>query len=338
MNIVMIIPTGIGCEIGGHAGDATPAARLLGACCDKIILHPNVVNASDINEMPENALYVEGSILDRFLEGKIGLQEVKQNKILVVVNEPILPETTNAVSASRVTLGINVEIRELDTSLRMIGKMEDGRASGEVYGWEELVKQVINLNFDALAITSLVEVGDGVGLEYYRKGGINPWGGVEARASRLIASRLNKPVAHAPIQSEADKKADIAGEFNFITDPRIAPEIISECYLHCILKGLHKAPRIGKGLSVKDIDVMISPYGCWGRPHKACRQAGVPIIIVRENKTVLNDDYPGGNDLIFVENYLEAAGMIVTMNIGVTPASVRRPLERTKIIKKGERK
>ena len=30
MNVVMIIPTGIGCEIGGHCGDATPPARLLG--------------------------------------------------------------------------------------------------------------------------------------------------------------------------------------------------------------------------------------------------------------------------------------------------------------------
>ncbi len=76
INVVMIIPTGIGCEIGGHAGDATPAARLLGSVCDKLILHPNIVNASDINEMPENALYVEGSILDRFLEGRIELKEV----------------------------------------------------------------------------------------------------------------------------------------------------------------------------------------------------------------------------------------------------------------------
>lgn len=56
---VFIVPTGIGCEIGGHAGDATPAARLTAACCDKLIVHPNVVNASDINEMTENMIYVE---------------------------------------------------------------------------------------------------------------------------------------------------------------------------------------------------------------------------------------------------------------------------------------
>ena len=59
MNIVMIIPTGIGCEIGGHCGDGNAAARLLGACCDTLVLHPNVVNASVINEMPANSLYVD---------------------------------------------------------------------------------------------------------------------------------------------------------------------------------------------------------------------------------------------------------------------------------------
>jgi len=30
MNIVLIVPTGIGCEIGGHAGDANPVAKLMG--------------------------------------------------------------------------------------------------------------------------------------------------------------------------------------------------------------------------------------------------------------------------------------------------------------------
>ena len=75
MNIVLIIPTGIGAEIGGHAGDGNPVAKLFGSICDNLITHPNVVNASDINEMPENTLYVEGSILDRFLRGEIYLNQ-----------------------------------------------------------------------------------------------------------------------------------------------------------------------------------------------------------------------------------------------------------------------
>lgn len=327
MNVVLIIPTGIGCEIGGHAGDANPVAKLIGACCDKLILHPNVVNASDINEMPPNALYVEGSILDRFLEGDIELKEVKRNRILVVVNSPILAETINAVSAARVTLGIDATMLELDVPLQMISKMEGRKASGEVYGWKELVQQVNTYDFDALAIASLIEVSKDVSMYYYKNGGINPWGGVEAITSKLIASELNKPVAHAPIQTEEDKEADKAGEWDFIVDPRIAPEIISKCYLHCVLKGLHKAPRIGEGLRVDDIDCLITPVGCVGRSHKACLEAEIPIIAVKENKTVLNDPMP--DEFIFVDNYIEAAGLLMSMQAGIVPESVRRPLLKT---------
>ena len=32
---VMLVPTGIGAIVGGHAGDAAPAARLLAACADR---------------------------------------------------------------------------------------------------------------------------------------------------------------------------------------------------------------------------------------------------------------------------------------------------------------
>src|SRR5215207_1037245 len=33
-NAMLLIPTGIGTEIGGHAGDAGPVARLIGSACD----------------------------------------------------------------------------------------------------------------------------------------------------------------------------------------------------------------------------------------------------------------------------------------------------------------
>ena len=73
---VFIVPTGIGAEIGGHAGDANPAVKLIAKCCDKLITHPNAVNASDINEMPENDVYVECSSVDGFLEERIDVKEV----------------------------------------------------------------------------------------------------------------------------------------------------------------------------------------------------------------------------------------------------------------------
>lgn len=329
MNVVMIIPTGIGCEIGGHAGDATPAARLLGSVCDKLILHPNVVNASDINEMPE-CLYVEGSLIDRFLEGKIELKEVKSNRILVVVNSPVKPETVNAVSASRATLGIDARIVELKTPLQMIGEITKEGAGGKIYGVDELVRQVEQYRFDALAVASEIEVSEEVSEYYWKNGGVNPWGGIEAIASRDIAQQLNKPVAHAPIEPEREREKLASGWYDFVCDPRIAPEIISECYLHCVLKGLHKAPRIGKGLSVKDIDVMVSPE-CWGRPHEACTKVDMPIIVVRENTTIYKRvAFP--DNIIFVENYLEAAGVIAAMKEGICLSSLRRPLPYTEII------
>ena len=104
MNIVLVVPTGIGCEIGGHAGDANPVAKLMGVCCDNLILHPNVVNSSDVNEMPENSWYVEGSCLDRFLMGELCLDRPRLNKILIAVNKADW-QSINAVSGARATIG-----------------------------------------------------------------------------------------------------------------------------------------------------------------------------------------------------------------------------------------
>ena len=77
-NAVFLVPAGIGAEIGGHAGDATPAAKTLAAICDQLIVHPNVVNASDINEMSANMQYVEGSIVSRLLMGAVSSRACKK--------------------------------------------------------------------------------------------------------------------------------------------------------------------------------------------------------------------------------------------------------------------
>jgi hypothetical protein len=330
MNAVLIIPTGLGAEIGGHAGDANPVAKLIGSVCDTLILHPNVVNASDINEMPENALYVEGSILDRFLWAHIALERVNRNKMLLAVNKAS-PETINAVSAARATIGADIAMVVLKEPLRMIANMKKGLASGEVFGWEELVEQVNEYDFDALAIATPIEVDKETALHYTENGGVNPWGGVEAKASRLIANALDKPIAHSPF-------GHILGDFNAVVDPRIAAECVSVSYLHCILKGLHRAPRIhrsavysSKTIIVDDVDVLISPYGCYGEPHYACADRRIPIIFVRENKTVVNSAFKELGQHIYVENYWEAAGYVLAMKAGVLPESVRRPLLPTKV-------
>ncbi len=322
MNIVLIVPTGIGAEIGGHAGDANPVCKLLASLSDTLVTHPNVVNASDINEMPDNVFYVEGSILDRFLMGEFSLKQPLQNKILVAVNYPIRNDTIKAVSVARVTIGIDADIIELQTPLQMIAKFDNEAATGEVFGWEELTYQVSKVHFDALAIHTPIEVPRDIALAYYRTGGVNPWGGVEAKASKLIATSLNKPVAHAPLENTSPEDTELYNIMSEVVDPRIAPEAISFCHLHCVLKGLNRAPRMSSsGLSVDDIDVMVSPYGCYGKPHRACLEQGIPVIMVRENSTIYNFIPP--QSFIVVDNYWEAVGIITCMKVGITRESVR---------------
>lgn len=317
MNIVLIVPTGIGAAIGGHAGDATPVAKLLGACCDTLITHPNVVNASDINEMPANCLYVDGYMLDEFLAGRTKLQTVRKNRILLVVNWPVTTDTINSVNAAIHTIGADIDLIPLEFPLRMKATFAPtGEATGEVNGVNELIRQVSSYKFDALAIQSEIEVDKEVASKYLTEGGINPWGGVEAKVSRMISEKILLPVAHAPLDSEMfTGQEDIASS-------RMAAEMVSASFLHCVFKGLHNAPRYSnEGLSVKDVDVLVSPYGCMDAPHEYCSYRNIPIIYVKENTTCLNN-IPFKEDIV-VENYWEAAGYIMAMRAGINPQTAR---------------
>lgn len=326
MNVVFIIPTGVGAEIGGHSGDATPAACLIGSVCDCIILHPNVVNAADINEMPENALYVDGHTLDTFLAGEIHLESVRSNKILAVVNPTFNEKTVNAISACRTASGIDVEILVLEKPLILRTSFNtQGLATGFVDGTTELIKQLKGYTFDALAILTEIETDKEVALHYFEHSSVNPWGAVESMACRPISKALQCPVAHAPIDS---------GHFDnihIVCDPRMAGEFVSIAYLFCVIKGLHRAPRWGtRGLHIDDIDLLISPDMTFGTPHKLCLKQHIPILVVKENKTILS---PAEGNCIKVENYLEAAGWIASMRTGISIESVRRPIKHTKVWK-----
>ncbi len=328
MNVVFIVPTGIGAEIGGHSGDATPAAKLVASVCDVLFIHPNVVNASDLNEMTENMLYVEGSVLDRFLEGQIGLESVYSNKLLLIANK-VTPQIVNAVSGARATIGAEIVVVELKTPIRMVPFMVNGKASGDIYGIEEALRQIVEYSFDVLVVNTPIEIDDRTVLEYLSSvGGTNPWGGVEAKLSKLMSEKLNKPVIHSPVENSKVLKA-----YNEVVDPRKAAELVSICYLHCCLRGGHVAPKISLADDAywnRDIDFMVSPVGVFGRPHIACVDAGIPIIYVGENRTVLSNAVP--NASIRVENYLEAVGVVCAKRAGVSVSSVRRPLRATKVI------
>ncbi len=67
--VVSVIPTGVGCSIGGFAGDAAPITRLLSSAVDYLVTNPNAVNASAFINLGDNVLYVEGYCIDLFCRG-----------------------------------------------------------------------------------------------------------------------------------------------------------------------------------------------------------------------------------------------------------------------------
>jgi len=330
LNGIYITPTGIGCRIGGDAS-ALAHVNLIASCCQRLIANPNSCNASDINTQANNVLYTEGSTIDRFLEGSVNLKECRTyNKILCVVNKPMSIASQNAVNAARWTLGADITLLELDTPLQMDAFINsDGTAGGRLFGHHELVQQVEGLEFDILTVHTPINCPDEIANAYW-SGAIlvNPWGRVEALLSKFLSSALNKQAVHSPVEFLVDPIFD-----KILVKPSEAAEVISNTFSWCMHKGTHRAPTIDpdrnpRNLSNQDIDFLISPADCWGRPHDACLQNHIPILIVRENTTCFKDfKYPmvalESPKVIFVENYLEAAGILMAWNAGIDPRIIR---------------
>jgi hypothetical protein len=347
-NAVFLVPTGIGSEIGGHAGDATPAARVLAEACDRLITHPNVVNASDLNEMPDNALYVEGSAITRLMMGTAALQRVRSNRVLMIIDdheiEMFTNDTVNAVSAARATYGLDCpKVVKLDPPLRMTAEfMKSGRAAGEIEGLDRICA-VLDENqgaFDAVAIASVIEVDDDYHEGYFHCDGemINPWGGVEAMLTHSVSMLYDVPAAHSPmLESLKVANFDLG-----VVDPRLAAEAVSLTFVQCMLKGLHRSPRIVTDpdaireagmLTAADVSCLVIPDKCVGLPTLAALEQGVPVIAVRENENLMENDLGllpwAEGQLHVVDNYWEAVGVMTALKAGITPNSLRRPLGAT---------
>ena len=349
-NVVLLVPTGIGADIGGHAGDAAPVARLIAEACDNLILHPNVVNASDINEMPTNSLYVEGSVVTRLLLGTIGLVPVRSNRVLLVLSEHedelFLSAAINAVGAARASLGMQCPyVLKLVAPLTMRADFTNvGTAAGEIGGLGELfaVLEARREDYDALAISSVISVPKEFHQTYFNSAGemVNPWGGVEAMLTHAISDRFNVPSAHSPML----ENRDVANQDHGIVDPRMAAEAVSLTFLHSVLKGLHKSPRIVTDysqlddagvISAADISCLVIPDGCLGLPTLAALEQGIPVIAVKENKNLMDNDLTvlpwRPNQFHMVNNYWEAVGVLCALGAGIAPESVRRPIHATKV-------
>jgi hypothetical protein len=346
-NAVMLIPTGVDCAIGGHAGDATPAARLLASQVDNLVLHPNVVNASDINEQAENCLYAEGSLICRLMMGTIGLRRVRQNRVLLVTEERpeaphIVDNTINCAEGARATLGMDIaDVLVLEDGLHMrTAVTESGRVTGSIDRMGSLIEvlQKKRGTYDAVALaTKITPHIDTVELHrnYFGKGGANPWGGVEAVLTHTTSNVLNVPTAHAPTMSSEAIRSERWG----VVEPRKAAEVISSTYLFCVLKGLNRAPQVVTKVTgaydpsmvqAEDISALVIPNGCVGLPTLAAVEQGIPVIAVRNNTNLMRNDLNDlpfrDGQLIYAENYYEAAGILAALRNGVSPSTLVRPM------------
>ncbi len=350
-NVVLLVPTGIGAEIGGHAGDATPVTKLIGESCDTLITHPNVVNASDINEIPDNGLYVEGSVITRLMMGMIGLQTVRSNRVMVIIDkhndEMFNSAAINSVSGARAAYGFNCpRVVEIDPPINMKSVYSSsGRAGGTIDNFEGLF-QTLNKykdEYDAVAVSSIVNVPLSYHMKYYKGRGkmINPWGGVEAILTHSISHLFNVPSAHSPMM----ESLEISNLDPGVIDPRMAAEVVSITFLQSVLKGLHKSPRIVTNvnktnndnvITIEDVSCLVIPDGCVGLPTLAALEQGVKVIAVKENYNMMKNDlrvFPWKHDQLYiVENYWEVSGVINAIKAGITPESVRRPLAETKVV------
>lgn len=345
--VVLVIPTGVGADIGGHAGDAMPVAALAASVADTLITHPNVVNGSDIMELPANGLYVEGSVISRLLAGTVGLRPVRANRVLPVIDRHPVRKfeaaAINSVSAARVSLGLDApEVVVLDPRVRLASRYtESGRAVGEVSGFEGLLQLLDDRRgqYDAVALSTQVEVPFEYHVDYYEAHGamVNPWGGPEAIFTHAISSLYDVPAAHAPML----ESSEVENLQLDVVDPRMAAEMISTAYFVCVLKGLQRSPRLVRladrvpagVIAAEHVSALVVPDGVVGLPVLAAVEQGIPVIAVRENRTIVHNDLRRlpwrRNQLHIVENYWEAVGVLAALRLGVDPAVVRRPVADT---------
>ncbi len=335
-NVVFLVPTGINATIGGHAGDAGPVAQLLASVCDTLVVHPNVVNASDINEMPANALYVEGSVICRLLMGTAGLLRVRSNRVLVVIDrhEEIAYSNAavNAVNAARACYGFDCpRIVMLDPPVKLVSEYTStGRAAGRVDNLGDFLEGIrpYRSEADAIAVSSVIAVPAEFHQDYFDSDGgmVNPWGGVEAIFTHALSLLYGLPSAHSPmIESEEIESIDPG-----IVDPRMAAEAVSLTFLQSILKGLLRSPQIetdpaamqfSECLTARDISCLVIPDGCLGLPVLAALEQGIPVIAVSDPDHLMTNNLaalpwrPG--QFCRVNNYLEAAGVLCAKRAGL---------------------
>ena len=211
--VVNIIPTGIGCSIGGYAGDATPTANLLASTVDYLITNPNTVNASNFINLKNNVVYAEGHSIDLFCGGYINFYLPYANTVGLIIEKSEdwkIDILFNLINAVRAIYGVNIidpVITDEPISSRCI-RNEVGAFVGSVDNPEVLInagQELIKKGANAIAITTNVQdLPSEIYAKHFQGECPNPVGGVEAIMSHLMMKKFQIPLAHAPLLNIKD--------------------------------------------------------------------------------------------------------------------------------------
>ena len=319
MPTLMLVPTGIGCDIGGFAGDALPSARLLAAASGCLITHPNVMNGASLYWSDSRVLYVEGYGLDRFAVGDWALRPVRRQRIGLLLDAGIEPELAQrqiqVAEGCRASLGLEIgPVVRTDQPLQV--SLERG-ASGASWGRlgcpDALLRageRLRQAGATAIAVVArFPEDPDSEELAAYRQGsGVDALAGAGAVISHLLVKHLQIPCAHAPALDPLPLDPKL--------DPRAAGEELGYTFLACVLVGLSRAPDL------------VPDGALGGEAVLACMERDVPLITV-ENPSVLSvtaDALGLSQGVLQASSYSEAAGLVLALREGLSPASLGRPL------------
>ena len=244
---LLVIPTGIGCELGGYAGDGLPAARLLAGASGCLITHPNVLNAASLYWSDRRIHYVEGWALDRFAAGQLALAPRASQRVGVLFDAGIEPELLlrhrQVIDACRASLGLPIgpmlqSEAPLGVSLQLA---ESGSSWGTIARPDALLRAgetLVAAGATAIAVVArFPDDPDSEALAAYRGGaGVDALAGAEAVISHLLVRHLGIPCAHAPALEPLPLDPGL--------DPRAAAEELGHTFLPCVLVGLSRAPDL----------------------------------------------------------------------------------------------
>ena len=335
---LMLVPTGIGCDIGGYAGDALPSARLLAAASGCLITHPNVMNGASLYWSDSRVHYVEGFGLDRFAAGDWALRPVRRQRIGLLLDAGIEPELAQrqvqVAEGCRASLGLEIgPVVTTDAPLQVTLEQGGSGASwGRLGRPDALLRAGERLRAAGATASASVarfpEDPESEQLAAYRQGsGVDVLAGAEAVISHLLVRHLRIPCAHAPALAPLPLDPQL--------DPRAAGEELGYTFLACVLVGLSRAPDLINGavavgdLSAQQLGAVVVPEGALGgEAVLACIERGVPLITVQNSGVLTVTPAALGLDpsVLRASSYAEAAGLVLALREGIMPSALTRPL------------